>query len=571
MELTGTIITLGSLLFLVSVLSSSITPRLGIPVLLLYLFIGMLAGEDGLLGYHFDDVRTAHLIGSAALAVILFDGGLRTNRRSFRVALQPALGLATIGVVGTAALTGLAAMWVLGLGFLEAMLVGAIVGSTDAAAVFALLHGRGMELKERVGSTLEIESGANDPMAVFLTLLLVEAIASGVPPGWNMLPYFLWQMGAGAVIGIAGGRVIAYGLTRVTLNPGLYPLLVLFGALFVFGLASMLDCSGFLAVYLAGLTAAARVSRGLYNIQRFLDGAAWLSQISMFLMLGLLVVPSELLPHAGSALLVGLALIFVARPLVVFVCLAPFRFAWREQVYIAWVGLRGAVPIILALFPWMAGLEDWQTYFNLAFFVVLVSLVLQGWTVTPMARWLNLEVPSRSGRMQRVELGMPGQEEYELVGYRLDTDSPIVDTGLPRVHWPGSARPLVVIRQDQVLQADDVDALSSGDQIYLLARPADLDALDRRIVGEREPERLGEREFFGEFVIRPDATLGALAAIYGFELDEASRESSIAELLQRTFPRPVVGDRIRLKTVEFVVREIEDDRISKVGLKLVRV
>jgi potassium/hydrogen antiporter len=570
MEVTGTIITLGSLLFLISVLSSSITPRLGIPVLLLYLFVGMLAGEDGVFGIQYDDVLSAQLIGSAALAVILFDGGLRTNRRSFRVALQPALALATVGVVLTAALTGLAAMWILDLTWMEALLVGAIVGSTDAAAVFALLHGRGMELKERVGSTLEIESGANDPMAVFLTLLMVQALTTGATPGWNTAPYFLWQMGAGAAVGVLGGMGLAYALTRVTLNPGLYPLLVLFGALFVFGLASVLDCSGFLAVYLAGLTVSTRVSRGLYNIQRFLDGAAWLSQISMFLMLGLLVAPSELVPHAGSALAVGLVLIFVARPLAVAVCLAPFRFAWREQVFISWVGLRGAVPIILALFPWMAGLENWQTYFNLAFFVVLVSLVLQGWTVTPLARWLNLEVPSRSGRMQRVELGMPGQEEFELVGYRLDTDSPIVNVRPEGIRWPGSARPMVAIREGNVLVADEIDALAAGDQIYLLARPADLDALDRRIVGEREPERLGEREFFGEFVIRPDATLGALAAMYGFQTDPRGGERTIAELLLQTYPRPVIGDRIRLGTVEFVVRELDGDQISKVGLKLVR-
>ncbi|MEQ8486423.1 MAG: potassium/proton antiporter [Pseudomonadales bacterium] len=570
MEVTGTIIAIVSLLFLISVLSSSITPRLGIPVLLLYLFVGMLAGEDGVFGILYDDVLSAQLIGSAALAVILFDGGLRTNRRSFRVALQPALVLATFGVVLTAALTGFAAMWVLELGLIEALLLGAIVGSTDAAAVFALLHGRGMALKERVGSTLEIESGANDPMAVFLTVLLVEALVSGVPPSWEAAPYFLWQMGAGAAVGVAGGFGLAFALTRVTLNPGLYPLLVLFGALFVFGLASVIDCSGFLAVYLAGLTMNMRVSRGLYNIQRFLDGAAWLSQITMFLMLGLLVTPSELLPHGLHALALGLVLIFVARPLAVAVCLAPFRFAWREQLFIAWVGLRGAVPIILALFPWIAGLENWQTYFNVTFFVVLVSLVLQGWTVAPLARRLNLEVPSRSGRMQRIELGMPGQEEFELVGYRLDTDSPILHTPLSRVNWPASARPLVALRKDQVLKPDEIDALATGDQIYLLARPADLDALDRRIVGEREPDRLGEREFFGEFVIRPDATLGALAAIYGFELDPATGDGTVADLLLRSYPEPVIGDRVRMKTVEFVVRELDEDRISKVGLKLIR-
>lgn len=570
MEVTGTVIALISLLIVISVLSSSLSPRLGIPVLLLYLFVGMLAGEDGLLGIQYSDVTSAHLIGSAALAVILFDGGLRTNRRAFRVALSPALGLATVGVVITAAITAAVAVQVLGIGWLEAMLVGAIVGSTDAAAVFSLLHGRGMALKERVASTLEIESGANDPMAVFLTIVLVESLVSGVTPGWLSLPYFLWQMGAGAAVGGLCGVALAAMVTRITLNAGLYPLLVLFGALFSFGLASMFDASGFLAVYLAGLTMSSRVSRGLYNIQRFLDGAAWLSQITMFLMLGLLVTPMDLLPHAGSALIIGLALIFVARPAAVMICLLPFRFSWREQAFVAWVGLRGAVPIILALFPWMAGLEHWQTYFNLAFFVVLVSLMLQGWTIAPLARLLKLEVPSRTGRMQRIELGMPGQEEFELVGYRIETDSPIIHRAPLEMSWPGDTRPLVAIREGKVLQLDRLDALATGDQIYLLARPTELEQLDRRIVGEREPERLGERTFFGEFVIDPDATLGPLAAMYGFPADEASAARSIADYLTARFPHPVVGDRVELGPVQFVVRETQGDRITKVGLKLGR-
>jgi potassium/hydrogen antiporter len=569
-EITGTIITLVSLLFLISVLSSSISPRLGIPVLLLYLFVGMLAGENGLLGVQFNDVRLAHLIGSAALAVILFDGGLRTNRRAFRVALNPALGLATVGVIVTAGITAGVAAWVLDIGWLEAMLVGAIVGSTDAAAVFSLLHGRGMALKERVASTLEIESGANDPMAVFLTIVLVEALVSNITPDWQVLPYFVWQMAAGAGIGILSGMALATLVTRVTLNAGLYPILVLFGALFIFGLASMADGSGFLAVYLAGLTMSTRISRGLYNIQRFLDGTAWLSQITMFLMLGMLVTPMELLPHAVSAMLIGLALIFIARPAAVLLCLLPFRFSWREQVFVAWVGLRGAVPIILALFPWMAGIENWQTYFNLAFFVVLVSLLLQGWTIAPLARLLKLEVPSRTGRMQRVELGIPGQEEYELVGYGIESDSPIIDRSASDLKWPGDARPMVVIRDGKVVQLDDVGMLATGDQIYLLARPTDLDRLDRRIVGERDPERLGERQFFGEFVIQPTATLGALATMYGFPLDEASASLTISEYITDRYPHPVIGDRVELGPVQFVVRETDGDHITKVGLKLSR-
>jgi cell volume regulation protein A len=568
MELAGTVIALASLLFLVSVLSTALTPRLGIPVLLLYLGLGMLAGENGLLGIRFHDVDSAYLIGSAALAVILFDGGLRTDPTAFRVALAPALSLATLGVLLTAGVVATVAVAVLQLGWLEAMLLGAIVGSTDAAAVFSLLHGRGMVLKERVGATLEIESGVNDPMAVFLTLLLVQAVVSHEIPGWDAGLSFVWQMAGGAVIGLLAGAALAAAVTRIALNAALYPLLVLFGALFAFGMASLLGTSGFLAVYLAGLTLARRVSRGLYNIQRFVDGAAWLSQISMFLMLGLLVTPANLLPYALSGLLIGLALIFVARPLAVAACLLPFRFAWREQAFIGWVGLRGAVPIILAMFPWIAGFDDWQMYFSVAFFVVLVSLLVQGWTVPLAARVSGLEVPSRTDRLQRVELGMPGQEEFELVGYRIDTDSPLLGGAPTHVQWPGDVRALLVIRQGRAIEVEQLGRLAEGDQIYFLARPSALAQLDRRILAERDPQRLGERAFFGDFVVRPEATVAALDAMYRFGPEPADAVLTVGELLLSRYPRPVVGDRLRVGSVEFVVREVDGNRIAQVGLKL---
>ncbi|HPQ25666.1 MAG TPA: potassium/proton antiporter [Gammaproteobacteria bacterium] len=568
METAGSVIALVSLLFLISVLSTALTPRLGIPVLLLYLGVGMLAGENGLLGIRYDDVDSAYLIGSAALAVILFDGGLRTDPTAFRVALAPALSLATLGVLLTAGIIGAFAVLALDLGWMEALLLGAIIGSTDAAAVFSLLHGRGMLLKERVGATLEIESGINDPMAVFLTLLLVEAVTSNDAPGWGAVLSFFWQMGGGAAIGLAAGASLAWAVTRIVLNAALYPLLVLFGALFAFGIAALLDTSGFLAVYLAGLTMAGRVSRGLYNIQRFVDGAAWLSQISMFLVLGLLVTPTNLIPHAPAALLIGLALIFVARPLAVIACLAPFRFAWREQLFISWVGLRGAVPIILAMFPWIAGFENWQTYFNVAFFVVLVSLLVQGWTVTPLARWTGLEVPSRTGRLQRVELGMPGQEEVELVGYRIERDSPLLGASPALADWPGDTRALLVIRKGKAIKIEELGSLEDNDQLYFLARPVEMWQLDRRILAEREPQRLGERAFFGDFVVKPDATLGALDAVYRFGLDPADASLTISEFLLRRYPRPVVGDRVRLGSIEFVVRRVAGNRITQVGLKL---
>ncbi|MAT83532.1 MAG: potassium/proton antiporter [Gammaproteobacteria bacterium] len=568
MEFAANAITLVSLLILISLLSSSLSPRLGIPVLLLYLGVGMLAGEDGLLGIEYEDVTSAYLIGSAALAVILFDGGIKTETGAFRVALAPALSLATLGVVATAGVIAALAYAALDLSWLEALLVGAIVGSTDAAAVFSLLRGRGMALKERVGATLEIESGANDPMAVFLTLILVEAAVTDTLPGWGLATFFLWQMAGGAVIGWTAGAVLAAAVTRLVLSAGMYPLLVIFGALLTFGVASQLETSGFLAVYLAGVTMGARVSRGLYNVQRFLDGSAWLGQITMFLMLGLLVTPTELVTYAPSAMLLGLVLIFVARPVAVALCLAPFRFSWREQLFIAWVGLRGAVPIILALFPWMAGIENWQIFFNIAFFVVLVSLILQGSTVAPLARLAGLEVPSRGDRLQRLELGMPGQEEFELVGYRIDPDSPLVGAAPGSTSWPGEVKALLVIREGRAMQTADVSSFAPGDQIYLLARSAELPMLDRRILAERDPERLGELEFFGEFLIQTEANLKALGDVYGFQVDETDAGLGVGEFLARQFPRPVVGDRVILQGVELVVREVEGNDITRVGLKL---
>ncbi|MEZ5740869.1 MAG: potassium/proton antiporter [Burkholderiaceae bacterium] len=438
MDTAAVYLSLLSLLVLVSILSSLIVPRLGIPVLLIYLVFGMLAGEQGPGQIVYDDVSSAYFIGSAALAVILFDGGLRTDLSSFRVGLRPAFSLATVGVLISAGITALAAHFVLGIGWIEAMLMGAIVGSTDAAAVFSVLRGQGMSLQQRVGATLEIESGANDPMAVFLTVILVNAVLIGAAPGWDAIGYFAWQMGLGAGAGGLAGLALAWSVTHLRLGAALYPLLVLFGAWLLFGIVALFDGSGFLAVYVAGLVLASRVSRGLYNVEKFLDGIAWLAQIVMFLMLGLLVTPGDLLPMALDALMVGLVLMIVARPVAVIFCLLPFRFSWRENLFVSWVGLRGAVPIILALFPWMAGLPNHQVYFNVAFFVVLLSLLLQGWTVAPVARWLGLEVPSRKTRLQRIELGMPGQENS--VGQLPDFgQQPPARPCSVRDQWPGSA------------------------------------------------------------------------------------------------------------------------------------
>jgi len=572
MDSLNQLILFGGVLFLVSILASTLSPRVGMPLLLVFLIIGMLAGEDGIGGMHFSDVQSAYFMATLALAVILFDGGLRTDRHNFRVGLRPALLLSTVGVVATAALCGAFAAWILGIGWVEGLLIGAIVGSTDAAAVFSVLNMQGLALKTRVGATLEIESGLNDPMAIFLTITLVEFMVSR-QSGFDAMMFgqFVWQMGAGAVIGLLGGRVLAYGVARLALSPGLYPLLALFGGISIFGAAAVLQASGFLAVYLAGLVVGNKVSRGLYNIQRFHDGIAWLAQISLFLMLGLLVSPKELLAHAPSAMLVGLCLIFFARPLAVWLCLLPFQFSWREKLFIGWVGLRGAVPIVLAMFPWLAGFENWPFFFNIAFFIVLVSLVMQGWTVAPLARWLRLDVPTASSRVQRVELGVPGQVGYEFVGYKLAEGSPALKSPVDRLPLPANTSLLCVLRDDRPLSLKaEGQRLQPQDHIYLLATARELSALDKLLVGMDEPDRLSAQAFFGEFVVTPRAKLEDLGLLYGFSVPEDKANWSIARYIHKQYRQPVVGDRVRLGNVEFVVLEMHDSKLTKVGLKLHR-
>lgn len=569
MEALNQLIFLGSALFLISILATTLSPRMGMPLLLVFLIIGMLVGEDGFLGLQFESVQGAYFIGNLALAIILFDGGLRTEIGLFRVGLRPALSLATLGVVITVAVCGLLASWILDISLLQGLLLGAIVGSTDAAAVFSVLTNQGLALKARVGAALEIESGLNDPMAVFLTLALVELVVSS-QSGFSfwILGNFVWQMAAGAAIGILGGKVLVLGIQRLSLSPGLYPLLALFGGIFVFGFAAVVQASGFLAVYLAGLIVGNRVSQGLYNIQRFHDGFAWLAQISLFLMLGLLVSPHELLDYALSAILVGAVLILIARPIAVWFSLLPFQFSWQEKTFISWVGLRGAVPIVLAMFPWMAGVENWNFYFNLAFVMVILSLVVQGWTVGPIARALKLNVPSRSSRVQRVELGVPGEIDHEFVGYQLASDSPVVNKTLKKIQLPEQSRILCLLRDGKPQALIDSEKFQVNDHVFFLSNPADLEALEKLLVGVNETERLSAREFFGDFVIRSHAKLQSLSELYHFTVPDQMQNWSIARYILSKYRQPVVGDRVSLGHVDFVVLSIKNDRLEKIGLKI---
>ena len=558
----------GGALFIISILASTLSPKMGMPLLLVFLIIGMLAGEDGFLKIQFQNVQAAYFMGTLALAIILFDGGLRTEMHLFRFGLRPALSLATFGAVITVAVCGALAAWILDLSWVHGLLLGAIVGSTDAAAVFSVLTLQGLTLKSRVGATLEIESGVNDPMAVFLTTIFVDVLSKHSGFSFMMLGDFVWEMGAGGVAGIVGGRILAYAVERLELSPGLYPLLALFGGVFIFGLAAMMHASGFLAVYLAGLMVGNRVKRGLLNIQRFHDGIAWLAQISLFLMLGLLVSPLRLMDYAYSALLVGVLLMFVARPLAVWLCLAPFQFSWQEKLFISWVGLRGAVPIVLAMFPWLAGIEGWNFFFNIAFFIVIISLIVQGWTVGPLAKWLNLNVPTSSSRVQRVELGVHGQLGHEFIGYKLAEGSPALHRTLGNLHLPQKAQLLCVLRDGHPVVLDPEQKLQPDDHIFLLSQPNELESLDKVLVGMQENERLSAQAFFGEFVLTSRAKLADLGMVYNFPVPPEMANWSIARYIFSKYRHPVVGDRVRLGQVEFVVLSMKNQRLIKVSLKL---
>ncbi len=570
MELWNTAIFVGALLLVISIVASDFSSRMGAPLLLVFIALGMLAGEDGPGGIRFDDFEISYVIGTLALAVIIFDGGMRTRRETFRVALWPSVSLATVGVVATAGLTGLFAAWALGLHWLQGMLIGAIVGSTDAAAVFGLLRNAGTTLQERVASTLEIESASNDPMAIFLTVALLEVIvAGGTQLDAGVLVAFVKQFGIGALLGLAGGRLLVWTINRLTLLSGLYPLLAVAGGLLIFAVTAQLGGSGFLAIFLVGLVLGNSQLQAAQNILRVHDGLAWLSQLVMFLILGLLVTPRELLGVALPALAIAAFLMLVARPAAVVAGLLPFRFPWREQVFISWVGLRGAVPVVLALFPLMYGAEQAHLYFNVAFFIVLVSLVLQGWTIAPAARLLRLEVPPSAEPLQRLTLDMPGHFEHEILGYQVRPGSLMAARDLARLELPDGMQIMAVMREGVPQPLRPELGLQPGDYVYVLAQPKLLPQVNKLFDPHQAPERLEEHLYFGDFVLNGDALLGDLADVYGLEIAAGDTGETLADYLdQRFHGRVVVGDRAPLGSALLVVREMQDGRVSRVGLKL---
>lgn len=555
---------IGTGLMFTGLLLGSLSARFGVPALLIFLVVGMLAGKDGLGGIEFNDFSLAYVVGNIALAVILLDGGLRTQFSTFKLALKPALTLATLGVAISAALMGAFTSWLMDLDWRVGLLLGGIVGSTDAAAVFSVIKGAGVKLNQRVASTLEIESGLNDPMAIFITLMLVGLLVDpDAEWGLPMLTTLVMQFSIGVALGLTLGAVISELLLRVRSNEGLHALLLCSGGAMVFAITNLVGGSGFLAVYLTGLVAGNRGGGTGDNVLKSMDSMAWLAQSGMFLILGLLVTPSRLAGHLVEALLIAGFLIALARPLSVVISLLPFRFSWREQVFIAWTGLRGAVPIVLAVFPLLAQVDQTLLLFDITLVVVLISLIGQGASLRFVARWLKVSIPHTSEPKQTVPLAAP-KDRY-LMQFQIERGARAVGKRFSELD-DGDSTPLLLYRGQRVVNPAEDPAIQAGDWVTWLgplAQKRYLSDLCHRMTAE-------EKRFYGDFAVPGKTPVAQLIAAYGVKAPSPLQQGlTVAEVFsQAVGKRAVVGDTVRLSGLKLRARSVENGTVVMAGLKL---
>lgn len=471
-----------AVLLLSSVLASKVSDRFGVPALLLFLAVGMLAGSDGPGGIYFDDAALAQGIGVSALALILFSGGLDTNWASVRPVLREGAALSSLGVLFTASLVAAASQWLLGLPFGVALLLGATVSSTDAAAVLAILRSRSVSLQGKLRPLLELESGSNDPMAVFLTVGVIQVLTAPQTTAQNLIILFVQQMLVGAVAGYALGHALLSLINHIRLNAeGLYPVLTLSWVLLTYAGAVLVGGNGFLAVYIAGVLIGKHDFIHKRSLMRFHDGIAWLMQIAMFLTLGLLVFPSQLESIAIPGLLLAVFLMLVARPAGVFASLIFSRMSIAEKTFVAWVGLRGATPIILATYPLLAGIPQSETIFNIVFFVVLTSAVLQGFSVPYVARLLKVDAPTVLRTHDPIEYTPVRGARGEMRELSVPAGSPLVGKALVDLSLPENFLIVLIVREDAHIVPSGATVLAGGDRLLALGDRAALQHMEQRL------------------------------------------------------------------------------------------
>ncbi len=550
-------------LTVISVLTSLVAFRVGAPLLLLFLAIGLVAGEDGPGGIVFNNAPAAYLVGSAALAVILFDSGFHTKLSSYRHAAAPAIMLATVGVVATVAIVAFAGHYLLKMDWGQSLLIGTVLSSTDAAALFFLLRVGGITIRDRVRSTLEVESGTNDPLAIFLTLTLVAVITGAESADWiTLILRLIWQAGGGVLFGLGGGLLIVAVVNRLRLEPGLVPVVVVALAIVLLAFTNQLGASGFLATYIAGLVAGNARLQSAGTLRRFQDGITWLAQIVMFVTLGLLATPREFSTVWSLATILAAVLIFIARPVAVILCLLPFRFSMPERVFIGWVGLRGAVSILLALVPVLGHVAGAPVLFDIAFVMVVISLIVQGWTVKPVARALGLIVPTSAPPVHRTEIDLPGLADHEIVAYPLPAGSAFAQG--QRVAALGASGPGAPRRPGDH-RAAPVHAGRSG----LFPGDAAPGAAARQAAGGAPDESEAEATLYGDFAIGASVTFAALRETYGLPPLGTDESATLSILFEREFGTDLeLGDRLHLGPVDLIVRDIRDGRILSVGIAL---
>lgn len=474
------IILIAAILLLLSIVASKTSGRLGVPSLLLFLLIGMLAGSDGPGGIEFSSAGIAQMLGVFALILILFSGGMDTRWESVKPVLWKGVLLSTLGVLLTAGVVGAFVYFLTDFSLVEGLLLGAIISSTDAAAVFSILRSKNIGLKGRLRPLLELESGSNDPMAFFLTITLTQLAVNTDSSIWAGVISFFIQMSVGAASGYLMGKIMVWVLNRIKLDyDGLYPVLLTGLVLFTYAMTASLNGNGFLAIYIAAVILGNNNFIHKKSMLKFYDGQAWLMQIVMFLALGLLVYPSKILPVVGTGLLVSFVLIFIARPIGVFLSLSFFRMQIREKTLISWVGLRGAVPIIFATYPLMAGLVKADTIFNIVFFVVLTSVALQGTTLSFVAKWLKLYRPENQKRKYPLELELTDGFHNELVEVQVPLDctaagKPLVDIGFPK-----NALIVMIERDKKYITPNGATIIEPGDNLLVMTdSPKDLASIN---------------------------------------------------------------------------------------------